>query len=168
MIESLSLPWLVPPFLPQIKGNLFYYLDSSFWLPPTTPRRQPTLHPERRIPWKSLIIFSTPRSSRYFRSVLPSLRSLITFHRSEEPTGDHMGKESDEWAWSVHIMKENKTKKQWSKRWTDMPHPFHRSSLAWKWWLYIFTLTAATPFPRRKGRRETGSRRCGHTINLWT
>lgn len=34
MIESLSLPWLVPPFLPQIKGNLFYYLDSSFWLPP--------------------------------------------------------------------------------------------------------------------------------------
>lgn len=53
-----------------------------------------------------------PRSSRYFRSVLPSLRSLITFHRSEEPTGDHMGKESDEWAWSVHIMKENKTKKQ--------------------------------------------------------
>ena len=44
-----------------IKGNLFYYLDSSFWLPPTTPRRQPTLHPERRIPWKSLIIFSTPR-----------------------------------------------------------------------------------------------------------
>ena len=49
-----------------------------------------------------------------------------------------------------------------------MPHPFHRSSLAWKWWLYIFTLSAATPFPRRKGRRETGSRRCAHTINLWT